>query len=125
MKFTIATTLLTSILATGAIAAPAPAQVQAMAQAGTRTITNMKRVCDSKDTTCTWSFGIVDAGVSTGCGFTVKKSGNTPASQAPNKGTNCGAYRISSGWSGQFGPGNGFTTLSVVNNVRRDQSFPS
>lgn len=35
-------------------------------------------------------------------------------SHAPYAGVACGDYTIGSTWSGQFGPGEGFTTLSVV-----------
>ncbi|GKU14751.1 unnamed protein product [Fusarium langsethiae] len=31
----------------------------------------------------------------------------------------CGDYTVTSGWSGQFGPGNGFTTFSVVSSKRQ------
>jgi len=41
-------------------------------------------------------------------------SGGPIASQTAYTGRPCGIYTVGSSWSGQFGPGNGFTTLSVV-----------
>ncbi|XXG95785.1 hypothetical protein Hte_002056 [Hypoxylon texense] len=116
MKFTSA--LLATLLSATALAAPTPAASKsAMADVAQWTITSLKRVCDAADTSCTWSFGIdthaAGGAAATPCTFTVK-SGALPASQTDSSGNVCGAYTVGSGWSGQFGPGNGFTTLSVV-----------
>jgi hypothetical protein len=115
------TTLFTTLLATTALAAPAPGNdVKSMSAQISWTIENMKRACDAADTSCAWIFSVNASGAKTACSFTVKKTGSTPASQAPNSaGSTCGPYRVTSGWSGQFGPGNGFTTLSVVNQVKK------
>ena len=123
MKFS-ATALLTAILASSALAAP-EAGVKSMATTDKWIIENMKRTCNSGDTSCAWSFTINAGGSRTGCSYTVKKDGSTPASRSPNKGTDCGVYTVTSGWSGQFGPGNGFTTLSVVNNPKRLIAWPA
>ena len=37
----------------------------------------------------------------------------------------CGAYTVTSGWSGQFGEGNGFTTLSVVDQAKKLIVWPA
>ncbi|KAI1087134.1 small secreted protein [Rostrohypoxylon terebratum] len=112
MKFT--TTAITSLLAAVALAAPTPSPEvkSAMADVDQWTIESMQRVCDAADTSCTWSFRVnTHVGDATPCSFTVKGS---PASQTDSSGNICGPYTVGSGWSGQFGPGNGFTTLSVV-----------
>ncbi|KAI1141748.1 small secreted protein [Hypoxylon sp. FL0543] len=111
MKFT--TAAISSILAATALAAPMPAaEKSAMADVAQWTIESMQRVCDSGDTQCTWSFRVnTHTSDPTPCTFTVKGS---PASQTDSSGNICGPYTVGSGWSGQFGPGNGFTTLSVV-----------
>ncbi|CAG8005409.1 unnamed protein product [Penicillium nalgiovense] len=76
------------------------------------TILDMKRVCNGKNTSCTWTFGI-DSGLgTTDCTFIVEASDASHANGGPST---CGAYTVSSGWSGEFDPTNGFTTLSVAN----------
>lgn len=110
MKFSV-TALLTAALASSAMAAPADAQVKSMSTAASWTITDAKRVCNKDDTSCDWSFGIKDGNAVTKCAYTVKGS---PASHAPQTGVACGKYSVTSAWSGQFGPGEGFTTLSVI-----------
>ena len=124
MKFTAA---VATLLAGTALAAPAaqPAGVKSMATTQTWTITGLKRVCDSADDSCAWSFGIKAGTTTTACGFTVKKAGSTPADQSPETGATCGAYTVTSGWSGQFGAGNGFTTLSVVNSAAKLIAWPA
>jgi hypothetical protein len=124
MKFSIVT-VLTTLMAGSAIAAPAPAaEVKSMSAQTTWTIENMKRVCNSADTGCTWTF-VVNAGSAgkNSCNFTVVKTGNTPASRVPNTGSKCGPYTITSGWSGQFAEG--FTTLSVVNQSKKQIAWPA
>ena len=46
-------------------------------------------------------------------------------SEADGGPVNCGAYTITSGWSDQFGPENGFTTLSVVKEETREIVWPA
>jgi len=55
----------------------------------------------------------------------VKQVNGNPATQANFNGITCGGYTVSGGWSGQFGPGNGFTTLAVVNNAKRQIAYPA
>ncbi|CRK23756.1 hypothetical protein BN1708_013790, partial [Verticillium longisporum] len=37
----------------------------------------------------------------------------------------CGPYTVTSSWSGQFGEGNGFTTLAVVNRSSKQIVWPA
>jgi hypothetical protein len=113
--------LFTTLLATTALAAPAPeprAEVKAMSAAQTWTIESMKRTCDAADAVCNWSFTVNAGGARQKCAYPVKKSGGKPASRSPQNGVDCGNYRVTSAWSGQFGEGQGFTTLSVVKNQK-------
>jgi hypothetical protein len=89
---------------------------------------NVSHACDAADTSCTWSFAI-DTTDGSGkavvpCSFTVKGS---PASQTDLKapGATCGPYTVTAGWSGQFGPGNGFTVLAVIDYANNLRSYPS
>ncbi|KAJ5819954.1 hypothetical protein N7474_005545 [Penicillium riverlandense] len=116
--------LVLTTLVSAAMAAPATT-VSMMAAGPEWTIENMKRVCNAKDTSCTWTFDIevgTAAAAATACTYVVK---GADASQANGGPSDCGSYTITSGWSGQFGPGNGFTTFSVVNNVNRHIIWPA
>ncbi|KAJ5624447.1 hypothetical protein N7510_000756 [Penicillium lagena] len=116
--------LLLTTLVSAAMAAPATS-VSMMAAGPEWTIENLKRVCNAKDTSCTWTFSIEvgsAAAAATACTYVVK---GTDASDANGGPVNCGDYTITSGWSGQFGPGNGFTTFSVVDNVKRQIIWPA
>ena len=109
------TTLVAGILAaTTALAAPAPAPaVKSMMAAGEWTLAAFTRTCNGDDTSCDYAFGINinDGSPATDCRYTVA---GAPASHAPTNSVACGAFRVGSTWSGQFGPDRGFTTLSVV-----------
>lgn len=123
-------TVLVTLLSAAAMAAPSVeprADVKSMAAAETWTMESAKRVCNKADTSCDWSFTVNAGGSSkrTPCAFTVKKSGNTPASRSPGKATTCGPYTVTSGWSGQFGENQGFTTLSVSNKKADKIVWPS
>jgi hypothetical protein len=132
-------------LSATALAAPAPeievrqdGAVNMMATAAPQwTITNMKRVCVRAllpsqllviltaiqgSGVCTWTFGIDNTVKNTPCTFKVKGS---PATQTDSSGNVCGGYTVSSGWSGQFGAGNGFTTLAVVDNAKKQIIYPA
>jgi hypothetical protein len=37
----------------------------------------------------------------------------------------CGSYTVTSGWSGQFGAGNGFTVLAVKDTTANLIAYPS
>ena len=108
-----------------AIAAPANA-VSANPAVAQWTIEGFTRTCNAADTSCTVSFTVdTHAGPSpqTGCSYVVTGS---PASQTDVKNpVTCGPYSVTSGWSGQFGPGNGFTTWAVVNYAQRLIIFPA
>ena len=81
----------------------------------------MKRVC--KSGVCNWSFKIDEhTAPATSCAFKVT---GTPASQTDSSGHVCGGFTVSTGWSGQFGAGKGFTTLSVVDNAKKQIIYPS
>ncbi|GAW13711.1 hypothetical protein ANO14919_031000 [Xylariales sp. No.14919] len=87
------------------------------------TIKGIKRVCNAADTSCTWSFGInTNTGAAdTACKFAIT---GTPASHSDTVGTkDCGAFSVTAGWSGQFGPG--FTTLAVHNNANGQIAWPA
>ncbi|KAJ5959799.1 uncharacterized protein N7479_006949 [Penicillium vulpinum] len=77
------------------------------------TVRSMKRVCNDENTSCTWTFGIDPGSEITDCTYVVEADDASHANGGPSP---CGKYSISSGWSGQFDPTNGFTTLSIVNN---------
>ncbi|KAI1387856.1 small secreted protein [Hypoxylon trugodes] len=123
MKFASAT--IATVFATVALAAPTPAAEakSAVADVPQWTVEGLKRVCDDADTSCTWTFS-VDTHLAdpTPCSFTVKGS---PASQTDSANNVCGPYTIGSGWSDQFGPENGFTTLSVVDVAQKLIIWPS
>ncbi|KEY71716.1 hypothetical protein S7711_02945 [Stachybotrys chartarum IBT 7711] len=114
----------TLLAATSAVAAPTPADVSMMAAAPEWIIKDLKRICNSADTQCTWTFAINPQNAkATDCTYVVK---GTKASQALAAGpVTCGNYQVTSGWSGQFGPGNGFTTLSVVDTKQRLIVWPA
>ncbi|KAF4947627.1 hypothetical protein FSARC_13929 [Fusarium sarcochroum] len=118
MKFSLA--FVAALLsASSAVAAPAPeAEVASMMAATPQwTIKALKRVCDKPNTTCTWTFGIdAHKGAVTNCKYVVKGAKASQKNGGPSK---CGDYTITSGWSGQFGPGQGFTVLSVANKNRQ------
>ena len=109
MYFT--STLLAAVLATASVAAPTPA-VQSQMATGTWTIQAFTRTCNAADTSCNYSFTVnPNDGTKQLCTYTVT---GAPASRATKNPAACGAYQISSQWSGQFGPTNGFTTFAVV-----------
>lgn len=122
-------TILLSLAAAASSALAAPAVearaevVSAMAAAPQWIIQGFTRTCNAADTSCTVSFAVnTQQSPATACSYTITGS---PASQAPANGVTCGPYTISSGWSGQFGPGNGFTTWSVVNYNQRLIVWPA
>lgn len=120
---------LSTLLHSLAAASPIEARnVQSMMATGSAwTIEKMTRNCNAADTACNWSFSvnINDGSVPTAFAYTVNNAGATPASQSPETGITIGRFTVTSGWSGQFGPGNGFTTLSVVDNPLRLIAYPA
>ena len=123
MQFSLSQLFLAALSCSTALAAPAPASSKSMMVANTQwTSESMKRVCNSADTKCTWTFGIETPSGTTACTYVVTGS---PASHANGGPSQCGAYTITSGWSDQFGANNGFTTLSVVNQSSRQIVWPA
>ncbi|KAK3683392.1 hypothetical protein B0T22DRAFT_385069 [Podospora appendiculata] len=120
MQFT--TTLLGLLAAASSMAAPV-AGTSATATVPQWTIKSFTRTCNAKDTSCTVTFG-VDTHLTavTNCKYTVTGS---PASRTSTNGITCGVYTISSGWSGQFGEGNGFTTWAFVDNTNKLITWPA
>ncbi|KAL4995887.1 hypothetical protein BDV10DRAFT_173508 [Aspergillus recurvatus] len=121
MKLSLNLLLATLSLSSTAFAAPSAAKSMMVANAQW-TITSLKRVCNTADTKCTWTFGIDTGSDNTDCTYVVSGS---PASQANGGPAKCGDFTITSGWSGQFGPDNGFTTLSVVDESTRQIVWPA
>ncbi|KAL8782462.1 MAG: hypothetical protein Q9213_005356 [Squamulea squamosa] len=111
------TVFLTALAAIPALClcAPAPAGEKSMMAAATPqwTFKSFVRICNAANTSCNYSYTIdTHVGAATPCTYIV--SGN-PAARASYNNVKCGAFTISSNWSGQFGPNNGFQTLAVVN----------
>ncbi|EME44984.1 hypothetical protein DOTSEDRAFT_43416 [Dothistroma septosporum NZE10] len=111
MQFTSVLALLSAV-AVPALAAPAadPATTNMMASGPQWTVQNFKRTCGGG--VCTYDYSVLQNGQATKCNYQVKGS---PATRASYNNVQCGPYVISSSWSGQFGDGNGFQTLAVVN----------
>ncbi|KAK4863386.1 hypothetical protein LT330_002164 [Penicillium expansum] len=105
--------LATSLLASSIFAAPITSSDW--------TIRDMKRVCNDENTSCTWTFGIDSGSDTTDCTYIVEAN---DASQADGGPSTCGTYTVTSSWSGQFGPTNGFTTLSVGNDESGQMIWP-
>ncbi|KAK4039661.1 hypothetical protein C8A01DRAFT_46918 [Parachaetomium inaequale] len=113
--------------ASSAMAAPTldtrSGAVSAMAEVPQWTIKSFTRTCNADDTSCDVTFGVdTQTAPVTNCSYTVTGS---PASRASTNGIACGPYTISSGWSGQFGVENGFTTWSVVDWSKRLITWPA
>jgi hypothetical protein len=114
MQFTTIIAILATATTSLAAPAPAPATVNMMAAQETWTVKNFLRTCNQADTTCAYSFTVQTPGTAdTSCKYSVNGS---PASHQSYNSVACGNFRIGSSWSGQFGPGEGFQTLSVVRN---------
>ncbi|KYK57359.1 hypothetical protein DCS_04368 [Drechmeria coniospora] len=114
------TLVATLMAASTAFAAPTgQGEVMARAANGAQwTIRDLRRVCAQDDSSCTWTFGIDarDGTATTGCKYVVAAAHASRANGGP---ATCGDYTITSGWSGQFGEGNGFTTFSVINKKKQ------
>ncbi|KAI1341853.1 hypothetical protein F5Y15DRAFT_413774 [Xylariaceae sp. FL0016] len=111
---------LTTLFSAGALAAP----VSTFA-ATEWTITSLSRTCTATDSSCAWTFGIDTGSAPTPCTFVVKSTATAGASTANGGPATCGAYTVTSGWSGQFGAGEGFTTLSVVDYAAKLIAYPA
>lgn len=130
-----ATTIFTILAAaTTALAAPAhsttPTDTSVLPARGAArpfwSIRDYKRTCAGpagSETSCTATFGIdtkLNGHKVALCTVTTKGSAGFPATQAAYTGIPCGPngrFTLNSGWSGQFGNGNGFSTVSIVDNT--------
>ncbi|XDG03018.1 hypothetical protein ABKA04_002633 [Annulohypoxylon sp. FPYF3050] len=111
------TTLLTTLLLSATTSLARPISMAAP-NAAQWTIESLKRTCDDGDTTCVWEFGIntgEDGVAATSvANYTVNATDSAPASRAIGQAQKFGNYTVTSTWSGQFGEGEGFTTMSVI-----------
>ncbi|XXG97747.1 OPT super [Hypoxylon texense] len=121
----LATTLLALSTAAGlALAAP----LSMAADAAEWTIEGLARTCDDADATCLWTFAIdtAEEGVdATPASYTVNATEAAPASRAVGGPQVFGNYTVTSTWSGQFGEGEGFTTLSVIDYAKGLIVYPA
>lgn len=80
------------------------------------TIQSFTRTCDDAANKCAYSFHINtnDGSAPTACAYDVIAPPGSKAETQSYNSVACGAFMIGSTWSGQFGPGQGFQTLSVV-----------
>lgn len=112
------TTIFAAVMAAASTAYAAPAAeadaaaAKSMMSGGSWTIENFKRTCGPKGKLCTYDYGINANGQVQHCNYEV---GGSPASRASYNNVKCGPYTVSSNWSGQFGEGQGFQTLAIVN----------
>ena len=114
-------TAVATFFAAAAVAAPMSKNM--MAATSQWTLQSVQRTCNAADTTCTWTFGINNGAATTPCQFSVS---GAPASQTGlAQAATCGAYTVTTGWSGQFGAGQGFTTLSVVDTASKLIVWPA
>ncbi|MCJ1382621.1 hypothetical protein MMC17_005734 [Xylographa soralifera] len=67
------------------------------------------RTCPST-ASCKYAYSIFDGTTTTPCSYTIQAANATTASYGPE---DCGVFAITSSWSGQYGPGNGFQVLAV------------
>ncbi|GAB0138303.1 hypothetical protein EsDP_00006540 [Epichloe bromicola] len=114
--------------ATSVVGAPAPMEMSMMASSGIpdTVFEGVVRNCDAQDNKCTIDFTINPKRFSrTGVSFVTKRNGNVGASRNNGPAQTFGDYTVTSGWSGQFGEGNGFTTFAVVDNKNRLITYPS
>ncbi|KAL8939949.1 MAG: hypothetical protein Q9216_003075 [Gyalolechia sp. 2 TL-2023] len=110
----LSTIFLSALAAIPSLAAPAPTPELSMmaASAPLWTIKSFVRTCNDANTSCTYSYSIdTQSGAATPCTYIV--AGN-PAARASYNNVQCRSFTLSSNWSGQFGPDNGFQTLAVV-----------
>ncbi|RDA84378.1 hypothetical protein CP532_2574 [Ophiocordyceps camponoti-leonardi (nom. inval.)] len=118
-------TLIASILAASTAMAN-PAAKSMMAADPNWTIEQMQRICTKEATQCTWSFRInTHISKSTECKLVVDAYNGIKATRSKGGPVRCGDYTVTSGWSDQFGEGNGFTVLSVVDDKKRLIVWPS
>ncbi|KAH8677874.1 surface protein [Xylariales sp. PMI_506] len=92
------------------------------------TMVGLSRTCLADGTMCTWRFSVntnEPNATATPCTLFTRAGATVPASQGGGGPTLCGNFTVSSGWSGQFGPGNGFTTIALIDFARKLMAYPS
>ncbi|KAK4464688.1 hypothetical protein QBC42DRAFT_170774 [Cladorrhinum samala] len=131
MKFITTTAAVTSTLLslfTLAVAAPTQQEEAATAlqdvvptPAGQELwkVSQFRRLCDPFDTACVFEFAVstnVASYAPVPCRFTLAADAGRAVAASKNhlEDYACGPYHVSVGWNGQFGEGNGFVTLAVV-----------
>lgn len=118
------TTILLGALAAASTSMAAPVEGARLmtATASQWTVQAFTRTCDQADKSCHITFGINrnDGSAAQNCDFNVN---GAPASRASFNNVACGPYTLSANWSGQFGEGNGFTTLAVTD--RKQIIYPA
>lgn len=106
----------TTLSAIPALAAPVTS-TKSMAAADTAewTIETFTRTCADDNSFCDLYF-FIDTHVSAvpTCDYRIYAANGASAQDTNYGGISCGVFTVSSGWSGQFGPGKGFTTLAVT-----------
>ncbi|KAI5864287.1 hypothetical protein GGS23DRAFT_563690 [Durotheca rogersii] len=116
---------LLSALASATLAAP----LSMAAPAATEwTIQSLSRTCDEGDKTCQWEFGIntgEDRVAPVHVKYIVDATKAAPASRAAGGPQTFGKFTVTSTWSGQFGEGLGFTTLSIVDYAKKLIVYPA
>ncbi|MCJ1321721.1 hypothetical protein MMC15_007066 [Xylographa vitiligo] len=95
------------LAALASIAAAAP--LEPRVSSSSWTMEAFTRTCPNAGS-CKYAYSIYDGTTTTPCSYTIKVANASTASYGPET---CGAFTITSSWSGQFGPGNGFQTLAV------------
>lgn len=98
--------------------------VLATASAEDWSLEHLIRWCYFDNRLCLWEFSInTGVGTPSFCMHAVASTGAKLANEHDGCPTDCGDFRVTSGWSGQFGPGEGFTTLSVINTAQAKVAF--
>ncbi|KAI2473445.1 hypothetical protein F4781DRAFT_191538 [Annulohypoxylon bovei var. microspora] len=122
------TTLLSTLLLSAASTLAAPLSMAAP-NAAEWTIESLKRTCDDGDKTCVWTFSVntgEDGVAATSvANYTVNATDSAPASQAIGNAQTFGNFTVTSTWSGQFGEGEGFTTMSVIDYAKGLIVYPA
>ncbi|KAG6011931.1 hypothetical protein E4U43_008034 [Claviceps pusilla] len=115
------------LAATSALGAPAAVEKSMMAtDVPDWIIEGVVRNCDNGDNRCVVNFNINPVRFGrTYVTFVTTRNGAVGASRNIGVAQTYGDYTVTSGWSGQFGEGNGFTTFAVVDNKNRLIAYPS
>ncbi|KAG6006901.1 hypothetical protein E4U21_006620 [Claviceps maximensis] len=115
------------LAATSALAAPAAMEQSMMAtDVPAWTFEGVTRSCTGNDDMCVTKFAINNKiSERTYVTFVATRYGDVGASRNIGVAQTYADFTVTSGWSGQFGEGNGFTTFAVVDNKNRLITYPS